>query len=171
MNGMIDLETLDKKPTSVIVSVGICAFDIDGIHDKKYFILDCEEQMEKGRTISFDTLEWWFRQSKEVTDAAFNQPDKLPIKKFLEQLGYFCAKNNIKKMYAQGTDFDLPMIRDLHDQYNHELPYDYWLARDTRTVYEFMKSEKPPRTGVHHNAMDDAIYQAQCVILAMKERK
>lgn len=170
MNLMIDLETLDTKATSAILSVGICAFDIHGIHDQQYFVLECQEQLNKGRTISFDTLEWWFRQDKAVTDAVFNQK-KMSVKRFLDGLGYFCSKNNIRKVYAQGTDFDIAMMTHIHNQYDQQLPWDFWLVRDTRTVYDMMQSQKPTREGTHHNAMDDAIYQAECVIQAFKERK
>lgn len=170
MNLMIDLETLDTKATSVIVSVGVCAFDVHGIHDKEYFVLECQEQLDKGRTVSFDTLEWWFSQSKDVTDAVFNQPNKTSVAAFLDKLVYFCSKNNVRKVYAQGTDFDLPKIYGLYDDYNKEHPWDFWLARDTRTVYDFMKGSKPTRVGTHHNALDDAVYQAECVIVALKEK-
>jgi len=171
MNLMIDLETLDTKATSVIVSVGVCAFDVNGIHDKQYFVLECQEQLDKGRTVSFDTLEWWFRQSKDVTDAAFNQKVKISVNSFMDKLMLFCSKNNIKKVYAQGPDFDLSMLTHIHNQYDKELPWDFWLARDTRTVYDFMRGNKPERLGTHHNAMDDAVHQAECVIIALKEKQ
>ena len=109
-----------------------------------------------------------FDAPKEVTDVAFNQP-KIPVKKFLDGLGYFCSKNNIRKVFAQGTDFDIAMISHIHNQYNYDVPWDFWLVRDTRTVYDFMKSNKPTREGTHHNALDDAVYQAECVIQALKE--
>jgi hypothetical protein len=171
MDLMIDLETLDTAPSAVIVSVGICAFDNDGIHDKKYYNLCADEQVRKGRTMSFDTLEWWFRQEKAVIDAAFNIPTdkKTPIKEFLRQFGFFCSKHHIQKVWAQGMDFDLSMISDLHRQYDVELPYQYFLGRDARTFCEGMK--KPERIGTHHNAMDDAVYQAECVILQRKKIK
>jgi len=170
MNLMIDLETLDTKATSVIVSVGVCAFDESAIHDKQYFVLECQEQLDRGRTVSFDTLEWWFRQDKAVTDAAFNQK-KMDVDRFLDGLGYFCSKNGIRKVYAQGTDFDIAMLSHIHNQYKKQIPWDFWLVRDTRTIYDMMKTEKHTREGTHHNALDDAVYQAECVIQAFKEIK
>lgn len=170
MDLMIDIETLDVKPTGVIVSVGICAFDMEGIHAKQYFILDGEEQVTKGRTISFDTIEWWFRQNEAVHKAAFNLTTRGSVKEFLEGFAYFCTLHNVNKVWAQGTDFDLSMIADLHRDYDYELPYQFFLARDSRTMIDYMSSDRPTRGGDHHNAMDDAVYQAECVILALKEK-
>ena len=172
MNLMIDLETLDTKPSGVILSVGICAFDMDGIHDKKNFLLDATEQQKLGRTISFDTIEWWLQQSKPVIDASFNIPidQKTTIDEFLKDFGYFCSKNNIQKVWAQGIDFDISMIADLHRSKGVELPYSFWLVRDSRTIRDGNRFIEPERKGDHHNAMDDAVYQAECVIIALKEK-
>jgi hypothetical protein len=172
MDLMIDIETLDTAPSAVILSVGICAFDMEGIHDKKYFLLDATEQQKQGRTISFDTIEWWLQQSKSVIDAAFHidADKKTTVPTFLKEFGYFCGKNRVQKVWAQGTDFDLSMLSDLHRTNEVELPYSFWSARDSRTLRDGNKSIEPKREGDHHNAMDDAVYQAECVIVVLKAK-
>ena len=164
MHLMIDFETLDTKSTAVVLSVGVVAFNKDGIHDKFGFNLNPQEQIDTGRTISFDTLQWWLKQNTEAIKAAFFPKKNYSISEYQVCLSEFCTKNKIIECWSQGANFDLPMNDSLLGKRN---PLKFWNARDTRTYYKAIGLTLPKREGTHHNALDDAVYQAECVIAGM----
>ena len=69
-HGMIDIETLDGEPDSVVITLGAMKFDPTTNaepHAPLYLRLDIEEQSEKyKRSIDDNTLEWWGKQKKEI---------------------------------------------------------------------------------------------------------
>ena len=65
----IDIETLGSYPDTVVLTIGGIKFDPmadDGLHSQFYYRLNADEQIEKGRTITETTLEWWDKQDEEV---------------------------------------------------------------------------------------------------------
>jgi len=88
---MIDLETLDTKPSAVFLTAGIVEFNIETGEFGKGFSLsvDLQSSIDAGRTISADTLKWWLRQSNEALAAILNDSGSLILDAALEEIAGF----------------------------------------------------------------------------------
>jgi len=164
-NAMIDIETLDTSPNSVILSIGAVKFnpfnDSDP-HDHKHWRLDIQPQMDAGRSISESTLEWWSKQKPEIRDRAFSDDGRTPILDFCKDLNKWLVGCN--EIWCQGPQFDMVMIEDLFAQFKHHCNWSYWQVRDSRTLFSIMPVD--PRKDIQedlHDALADAFWQAKCV--------
>ena len=90
----------------------------------------------------------------------------------LAEFVLFWKRSKSKKPWGNGSGFDVNIMESLFTDYNNKAPWQFWMARDMRTFQEFiMENKKPVREGLHHNALDDAIDQANFVIEGMKRKR
>ena len=67
------------------------------------------------------------------------------------------------KVWSNGADFDIPLVKHAMDQYHLDAPWQFWNQRCFRTL----KSEPPgmyvppPVLEAAHNALDDALNQVK----------
>lgn len=164
MHVSVDIETLDTKASAVIVSIGAICFDPNKEgpifpSDTMYEVLHLEPQIAAGRTISADTLKWWMKQAPEAR-RVFDEHAVAPTTA-LRNFSAFCA--NAEGVWGNGSDFDNAILKDACETFDSS-GWAYYTNRCFRTMKNLkMPREfvKPERKGVHHNALDDAIYQAQ----------
>ena len=162
---MIDIETLDTAPNSVILSIGAVKFDpftYEEPYDKKHWRLDINAQTEAGRSVSESTLEWWGKQAAHIRDRAFSDDNRIEILEFCKELNRWMT--GCKEIWCQGPQFDMVMIEDLFKHFNHHRNWAYWQIRDSRTLFSIMPSD--PRKDIQedlHDALADAYWQAKCV--------
>lgn len=169
---MIDNETLATTPDAVILSIGAVKFFKDNemknsIGETFYAVLDIEDQKARGRIVDPGTVEWWSKQSPEARQV-LEATDRRPVKEVLEELWDFifdldhsCGE---MRLWGNGSDFDNPQIVSLFNMYGMELPWKFWNNRCFRTwksEFGHMVDKKPVRKGTYHNALDDAIHQAE----------
>ena len=179
---ILDLETLDTKPSAVVLSVGFLIYDENKqqsfdelLLDGHQIVLDIQPQLNKGRTISKSTLQFWMEQDNEARNGLFYGEE---IVSDIPQLFNFVIKN-FKQVYeckldlknlpiqCRGQDFDIPMIRDLMEQFDLNFPFPHWKSRDLRTIYEennfkykqFEDNHKPSEF-IKHNALHDCAMDA-----------
>lgn len=163
---MIDIESLDTTPTSVVLSVGACKFDPYSDvepYDHMHWRLNVDAQLEAGRTTSEDTLTWWSTQPEEVQNEALGPENRIEIPVFFAQINRWLTA--VDSIWCQGPQFDMVILEDLCRQFRHHHNWAYWQIRDCRTLFKLMPTD--PRRDVKqehaHNAMWDAHYQAQAV--------
>ena len=166
---MFDLETLDTKPSAVILSLGAVKFDprqkgIDPDAERLSLRLEIDPQSAMGRTISEDTLAWWATQSKEAQDAAFGDDNRTPLEDAIEQFHKFVW--NSERVWSQGS-FDVNIMEHLYTSIGKPYAWQYWQVRDSRTLFDFVDGNMD-RTK-HHNAVEDAIAQAEAVQRALRK--
>lgn len=160
---MIDLETLDTEPDAVILSIGAVFFDENGTYETFYRELDAQKQIDLGRTVSFSTLQWWitqkgmFPKSCGATDFHMDMID----------FDMFCRTHGNIKPWGNGATFDITKMESLYKIANMEVPWKFWNIRDVRTVVDFFPECKG-NVKNNHNALDDAINQADWVRKAMQ---
>lgn len=157
-----DIETLDTKPSAAVVSIGAIWYDpnTDELGDTYYAVLAIQPQYDAGRTYSASTLEWWAQQS-EAAQSVLSAP-ATPVELVLKQLGdfMFCAQG----VWGNGADFDNVIIGDLYRSFSQKAPWSFGKNRCFRTIKSLPLPRTfvaPVREGTHHNALDDAIYQAR----------
>jgi len=167
---MIDIETLDTKASSVVLSVGACKFDpysLEEPYDKKYYRLDIDSQLALGRTTSDSTIEWWGKQPPEIQAEAFGEENRVQLADFFADLNKWLV--GVDKIWCQGPQFDMVILEHLYELAGHHRNWAYWQICDCRTVFNMMPSD--PRKSIQqnlHNAQWDAYYQAICVQKSFK---
>lgn len=170
---MIDLETLDTRPDCVILSIGAVRFSPTGmgIVEKLELRPTIEDQTEKyNRTIDEDTIKWWSTQSPEALNEAFDETGRMPFDKCLEILYKFCW--NRRAVWSNGAGFDIVALETGYRQVGMAIPWPYYNARDTRTLFDITGvslRDKKYGTRTTHKAVEDAEHQAIVVQDAYKK--
>ncbi len=163
-DNMIDLETLGTGPFSPIISIGIVCFDLNNVLDKLYITLDVKDQIDSGkRKIDADTLKWWMSQSDAAKKVFKENP--MPVKEALMTISEFIKKQGKDvHVWGNGATFDITLLETLFSQYEVPVPWKYSKVMDFRTIKRFLgKDVVTERKGTYHNALDDALTQAEFV--------
>lgn len=179
---MVDNETLATTADAVILSIGAVRFHKDtigAIGEKFYAVLDIEDQKERGRFVDPETVAWWDKQSPEARKV-LETTDRRPVKEVLNELWDFIFDIDQScgevRLWGNGSDFDNPQIASLFRMYGFETPWKFWNNRCFRTLkseFGHLLDKKPVRKGTYHNALDDAIHQAdhcQHIFAALKKQ-
>ena len=154
---MLDLETLGTRPGDAILSIGAVVLDPGkGIRSTFYVTIDSESCKAAGLRAQKSTLEWGGKQSAEARAAAFK--GELSLQSALTQFSMWVPKGNVL-MWGNGAGFDQPLLEAAYRAMKMEAPWKFWNARCYRTI-KSMFPVAENRTGVHHNALDDAMHQA-----------
>lgn len=167
---MLDLETLDTGPRSVVTSIGAVVFRPDEavLGDTFYVELtdDLLAQQKLGRTINGDTVKWWMQQDP-AAKKIFANPG-MPGVRVNTVLGldmfrkFVLEHESVDGMWGNGADFDNIILGSLYEDYGLRKPWSYGNNRCFRTYKNHPGvPHKYERTGTHHNALDDAITQAK----------
>lgn len=161
---MVDLETLGTTADAVILSIGAVMFNLDTgeVDDNAFYSsISIESNLGLHRRISEDTLKWWMKQSSEA-QLVFSE-DKAHIADALEEFSLWLPKDPF--MWSNGADFDLPMIQHAMTQTELPIPWKFYNNRCVRTYKNLpgAKDVSIERKGLHHNALADAVYQAELV--------
>ena len=158
---MIDIETLDTRPTAVILSIAAVRFDSmtqAPLGESFQCHVDIDSNLKWGRTISGSTLLWWLGQDEEarrsVTDAT-----TIPLGEALHQLRSFIKDTD--RVWSNGASFDVAILSDAYRAAGTDTPWRFWNDRCYKTLKNLHPEvPKPEFVGVKHNALDDAKFQA-----------
>lgn len=155
---MIDIETLDTLPTAAVLSIGAVYFDrVTGdIGDKFYAKIDFSSACSIGTT-SKDTMEWWGNQSEDARLEAFGGVE-LPADAALRLADFI---NPDTKIWGNGSIFDITILENWFRELKLSAAWDFWNVRDVRTAVDLYNINPKDyiRDGVHHNAIDDCLFQ------------
>jgi hypothetical protein len=164
---MIDLETVDVATTAVVVSIGAVYFNHKALGPTFYRVLSTDDQQQRGRTVSQDTLKWWAQQSAEARKVFDEPATHTPI--VLDEFAAYLGDKNIQ-VWGNGADFDCTIWGDVYRSFGIKRPWSYSNNRCYRTLKNVLCSAvpTPARKGTHHNALDDAVHQALCAQIYMR---
>lgn len=158
---MIDTETLGSNPNSPIVQIGAVFFTTEGIQTQSLFTIDFDDAMEYG-SADGSTIKWWLSQPKAAQEGLFKNP--IAAKVAVERLSKLLEAQNANFYWSHAT-FDFPILTSWFRALNVKYPLPYKRCYDLRTLeYLAGPMEWAERKGVHHNALDDAVYQAEHAI-------
>ena len=170
---MLDLETWGTKPGCALRSIGAVSFNVDGnsngwIGDEFYRNIDAQSCLDAGLTKEPSTVDWWERQSPEAQAALRINP--LPLLTVVGEFHDWLRFVRGEFVWSHGGNFDEPIWSAAAHAVGAKVPWKFWNARCTRTLYHVADFDPRtlPRSGTYHNALDDARYQAQCVCAAMQ---
>lgn len=169
---MLDLETLGTGPDAAILSIGAVKFcpDTGELGPRFYMAIDPVYCQNAGLTIDANTVKWWMKQSEEARKQVFDSP--MMLSEALSGFSMFCGitqqggKNNI--VWGNSCAFDNVILRNAYKAVGMEAPWDFWNDRCYRTLKALYPQAPFVRQGTHHNALDDAISQAEHAIEIFK---
>lgn len=177
MHVMIDLETMGTRPNAPIIAIGAVAFDVD--HDWAwrtfYATVNLNSAVVQGKAvISPDTVMWWLRQDKAAQGAfSATQDEAYSLEGALQALnkwlGEVCGGTDVVDMmldgvWGNGATFDNVILRESYLNAGIPCPWPFWKDRCYRTVRAAYPDVMTTRDGTHHNALDDARYQARHLV-------
>lgn len=172
---MIDLETLGTEPGAPVISLGAVFFDLKTkqLGNSFYMVLDVSEQIKRGRKPDGDTIKWWMTQ-EDAAKKVFHEkakPAELVLQMFIDWYATGGGTPRVLPVkdrafvWGNGSTFDISIMENLFRDYELALPWGYNKAMDVRTFKRFMgKGEQIKKSGTAHNALDDAISQANYVM-------
>lgn len=165
-NVMIDIETLGTRPGCKILSIGAVVFTPEGVTDEQIYIpINRSNQgplKEDGKTLA-----WWNSQSKEAVGDLLDEEysdSKSDVKSAIMMLAEWLNSLDMDKplVWGNGSDFDNVIINESARLLEVAEPIAGFRSRCYRTLKDTNSKIKfDSRTGVHHNALDDAISQAK----------
>jgi hypothetical protein len=174
---MLDLETLSTEPNAMILSIGVAAFDERGVMTPLHVVLDLAEQDKLGRHIDPETVMFWMKQSSEAR--AVFEFGKTPLTEALVNLANYIDVHTVGvdkvKAWSNGADFDLVLLKTLYKQMRMTPPWRFFNHRCFRTLKELHREDYATATAkfqrvTHHNAADDARWQALVASHILKRR-
>lgn len=162
---MLDLETLGVGSFSVIASIGAVEFNPNGgsISREHYTRINIQSCLNKGLKIDGDTVVWWMDQSDEARKSTF-AGERNSLMAALTAFGNFINYDRGCKIWGNGSDFDNVILANAFKACDIECPWRWSNNRCFRTLKNLVLEKEiilPERQGTHHNALDDAIYQAK----------
>jgi len=162
---MVDLETLSALPTAAILSIGAVQFNpySGEIGNTFYTTILTETCKDAGLTISNDTLDWWMNQSQSAQKVLRDCMDfqtSPTLEESLSDFTDFFVSNDLKYVWSNGADFDLPILVNAYHAVRKTEPWDFWNSRCYRTIKSLFRCEEETNA-MPHNALSDATYQAK----------
>ena len=171
---MVDTETGGTLPDSVIAQVGLCIFDPDksSIISSHRWWLDVDEQEKMGRMWDDSTKQWWKERPLHVYEEVWHPNSLLiySVTDFCLSLFYQMKRwSDQPIVWANSPSFDCMLLRDLFAQAKIEVPWKYYNERDYRTVKALFPNIPNPKENTTHEAMADAVAQAEHLILMLTQ--
>lgn len=158
---MLDLETLDTATSAAILSIGAVKFDPNtesAIGEKFYLAVDVQSNIDAGRTVSGDTLNWWMGQDDSAR-AVFKDSQRVLLPEALEAFAGFFDRPDYQ-VWGNGSDFDNAIVIHAFKQQGWKLPWKFFNNRCYRTLKNLPGVPKMAPFEGKHNALLDAWAQA-----------
>jgi hypothetical protein len=102
-----------------------------------------------------------------VRDEAFAEEDRIPLDQALDGLGRLIW--HAKRVWAQGPTYDMNILEHAYKSYNKPLPWQYYMVRDSRTVFSLWPEQPMPPTT--HHALEDCRRQIGMLQNTLKHLK
>lgn len=166
-----DLETLGNTSNAPIVQIGAVKFNNDGvILDSFKRNIDIESLEKFNFKVNYNTIKWWLNQDKAAIDSVFNNTYSVSIFTALEDFQKWIGKPNNYVYWSHAT-FDPPILVNNFIMVGLKNIIPYKLYRDIRTLIYLTGKTETKREGIHHDALDDAKFQAEYINEALKKIK
>ncbi|HET8885573.1 MAG TPA: 3'-5' exonuclease [Salinimicrobium sp.] len=166
-NIMLDIETMGNTPNSAILAIGAVYFDETGTGRSFYHKVCLESSCKIGLEMDADTVLWWLRQS-DVARKEFETKGE-PIYYVLRQLQKFIKADSF--VWGNGASFDNVIVANAFRKLNMPVPWLFYNNRCFRTLKNLYPDIQIPENEVKHNALEDAIWQAQYAVKVFQHLK
>ena len=168
---MIDFETLGNGSSKCICQVGAVYFDnVTGELGESFKAnINAATHVKAGAKIDAETVYWWLKQSDEAR-ASIVSGDLENITSVFLRLNTFLS--NSKRIWSHAT-FDFVTLMETMKQLNITPSFSYRAGMDLRTLVYLagVSTSDTVRTGVHHDALADAIHQVKYCVQSLNAIK
>lgn len=169
---MIDTETTGTAPGCGVLSIGAAEFLPGGVGVNNFYVTISRETCKNaGLREEEGTMVWWAKQSEEARKVLFPHTGQQSLGAALYKFGQFMEPISGESIlvYGNGADFDLPILAYAYHVTGQEVPWKPYNGRCYRTL----KNQRPgitfARTGLPHNALNDAIDQAEHAVRLLND--
>lgn len=173
-NVMVDIETMDVSAKAAIVSIGAVRFSENGVgraHDRFSYTIDLDSNLAVGRTMNASTVMWWMRQDDDARRAIYDGVNQVNLKFALNEFNTFLKRVKGSLVWGNGADFDNTIIISAMADCGIEPGWKFRDNRCFRTLKHLYPDTEPERQGVRHNALDDAVHQAEWAVNIFRCRR
>lgn len=179
INIMMDIETTGVRPGCRVLSIGLVAFDEKGTGASMLAFPKLSDQVgvDDGNTMG-----WWDTQSAEAKSVFADnhilgesvENTYKRIKTFIDDL--VDARKSLSqglekvdvRIWGNGATFDNSIVQHMFYTKGLPIPWNTFGDRCYRTAINMLGRPNIQRQGTHHDALHDAVYQAQCLIKALE---
>lgn len=171
----VDLETLGTAFDAPVISIGAVAFDrtTGKLGQQFYKEVELNSAIKSGR-VSASTLSWWINQSPRAKAIFTSKPDQPSLATALLDFTTWCRAtgNGVPRMWANGPAQDITWLEHAITVGSHGLSpaWHHSNVSDVRTIKllaleiaGFDANGEVEPVGEAHNALDDAVYQANVI--------
>lgn len=181
---LLDFETVDVKPTALVLDLAAVVFDefsVDTFPElikdtSRVFSVKFDVRTQPGRTVGQDTLDWWDRQTGDARKIFDPSNDDVDLREGIIAFKDFCLEAGVDPKnslgYVRGASFDFTIMADITDKLFNSFggnyssfPIEFWNQRDVRTAISYAMLEPalrklPMRKGlfegfIKHNSVHD----------------
>lgn len=167
---MLDLETFGTRPGSALRSIGAVQFGLDGRTGETFYRNITRKSCEAaGLIVDPNTVKWWSEQAPAARQAL--ETDQRELADVAREFTSWFQKAGCIYAWGHGASFDPPLWEEACRAAKVIPPWKFYNIRDTRTIHHVFNFETRDlrRRGVYHNALDDALYQVDCVVAAIRK--
>jgi len=164
---MVDIESLGTTADSVVLSIGLVPFEMDGTTGRGVeFFPRIQPQFYKRR-VMWSSVQWWLKQEQMVRFQQSDAERYKDLKDCMKDLSCFCEENLSKNFKIWGNGFDVAMINQIYAEYEMETPYSYKNIFDTRTLVWLSKistNKYSDENDLKHSTISDCNFQIRFVV-------
>jgi len=172
---MVDVETMGQTPRAPVASLGAVAFDPWGDEPLRrlgyVFYRAISLKAQRNRDWDGDTVSWWMRQSDAARTALLMNPEEPGdvLWDFRDFLYASTGEDSRVVTWSYGANFDHPILVSLWSDYagNDRYPVHFRNQLCARTLIHASNITLSDSGGESHNALDDAVRQAEWLRLAV----
>jgi hypothetical protein len=175
---MIDIETLDTRPSAVVFQVGVVVFEDALMQDapkspilaQRKFDLDILPQIFAGRTTDPETIRWWLTQKSPLIPI-----NKDSVHLVFEEIEQMMKEFQVYYVWSNSPSFDAVIMRSLKESLGVQYEFPSFRAdMDLRTLKNICKMKKvvdfEPKTTTH-DALQDCLDQVDDLLKMMAHFK
>lgn len=171
---MIDLETWGTQPGCIVRSIGAVLFDRnqppDEYRESVTFSRTIQEISQSAQGLEYDpeTVLWWKAPERAEANARL-LTDQRQFREVAEEFNLWFVNMEAEYIWCHGATFDVPIWEAACRVFGVSPVWKFYNVRCTRTVYDTygLNRDKVRRAGLHHDALQDALYQVECVQTAI----
>ena len=145
-----DFETLGQdQQKSVVLSFAMVTFSErhyksdpysfeELVNKAKFIKFDVVQQVESGRKINRETLDWWNEQGDLAKAQLKPSKDDRPLSDLHSFIAEHTKDCKIKKAFTRGNTFDPMFLQYIMEETGNKDPFHWRTVRDTRSMIEGM---------------------------------